>query len=157
MAALKAWGVALCFVAAACAVLEFLAPKNSVGRLLEILCGAVLLFCVLSPLVKVDWSEVLSWEVSQWQTEQSERLQDHLQQQLHQPLQEAVAEAGAAALASYGLTAEKIEGITDIHERDGIYIREIRVHLNAQQAVRRVAVKQILEQRFGVDVTIREV
>jgi len=157
MAALKAWGISLCFVAAACAVVEFLAPKNGTGRLLEMLCGVVLLFCMLSPLVRVAWSEVLSWSPSQLQTEQSERLQEHLQQQLHAPLGEAIAEAGAAALASYGLSAEKIEGVTDIDERVGIYIREIRVYLNPQQAVRRVAVKQILEQRFGVDVTVREV
>jgi len=116
----------------------------------------VLLFSVLSPLITVDWENVLSWEVTQLETEQSAHLQQHLQQQLHQPIQEAVADAGAAALASYGLTAQKIEAVTDIDERDGIYIREIAVYLNEQQAVRRVAVKQILEQRFAVDVTVRE-
>lgn len=157
MAALKAWGISLCFAAAACAVVEYLAPKSTVGRLLEMLCGVVLLFCVISPLVKVDWREVLSWDAAELQTEQNERLQEYLQQQLHAPLQEAIAEAGATALASYGLTAEKIEGITDIDGQDGIYIREIRVYLNPQQAVRRVAVKQILEQRFGVDIVVREV
>ncbi len=157
MTELKAWGVSLCFVAAACGVAEFLAPKNGVGRLLEMLCGVLMLFCVLSPLVKVDWERILSQNAAELQNEQQTQLQEHLQQQLHAPLQEAIAEAGAAALASYGLEAEKIEGITDIHERDGIYISEIRVYLNARQALRRVAVKQILEQRFGVEVTVREV
>lgn len=156
MAELKAWGISLCFVAAACAVLQFLSPKNGLGRLLDMLSGTVLLFCVLSPLVTVDWGEVLSWNATQLQTEQSVQLQKHLQQQLHQPIQDAVAEAGRKALSSYGLSAQKIEAVTDIDEKDGIYIREITVYLNEQQAIRRVAVKQILEQRFSVDVTVRE-
>lgn len=156
MEQLKAWGISLCCVSAALAVIQFLAPKNGAGRLLEMLCGAVMLFCMLSPLVKVDWHAVFALNTVQTETQQNTVLQEHLLQQLNAPLQQAVAEEGAAALAPYGLTADKIEAVMDIAPESGIYIREITVHLNEQQAIRRVAVKQILEQRFAVDVTIRE-
>lgn len=156
MDGVRAWGAALCCVAAATAILQFLAPKNSLGQLLELIGAAVFLCCALSPLVTVNWQAALSGELPLSSAAQNELLQNRLLDQLEEPLQQAVQQAGDEALAPYGIKAEKIRAITDIDEAGGIYISKIVAELTEEQAIRRMAVMQILEQRFGVDVEIKE-
>lgn len=156
MEQLKTWGISLCFVAGACAVLQFVAPKTAAGRLFDMLCGAVLLFCALSPLVKVRWGEVLSFELSGVSSSQSGRLQEHLREQLEGPLQEAVAAESEAALAPYGFSAERITATMDIDEGGNICISEITVYVNERQAIQAISIQKILEQRFETAVTVKE-
>ena len=157
MEGVRAWGATLCGVAAALAILQFLAPKNSLGRLLELIGAAVFLCCALAPFATVNWQAALTFDMPFSTETQEQLLNETLIEQLSAPLQRAVGEEGAAALSPYGLTAKKIEAITDIGEDGGIYISKIQVELTEEQAIRRMAVMQILEQRFGVDVQIREV
>lgn len=155
MEAVKTWGTSICCAAVACAVLQLLAPRGGLGRLLEMLGALLLLCCTLSPLVtwdSGDWETLLAVPLSD--TGQSELLQARVMEQLDEPLQQAVQEEGAAALSSYGLSAEKITAVMDTGEDGGIYITEIAVTLTPEQAVRRTAVVQILKERFGVEVEV---
>ncbi len=156
MEQLRTWGVSLCFATAACVLLQFLAPKTATGRLFDMLCGAVLLFCVISPLVKVKWGEVLSFDFSDVSSLQSENMQVYLHAQLQGPLQEAVHTEGMAALKVYGLSAERITATMDIDENGNICIDEVIVYLNEQQAPQKMSVQKILEQRFQTTVVVKE-
>ncbi len=156
MEQLQTWGVSLCFVAAACMLLQFLAPKTSAGRLFDMLCGAVMLFCMVSPLVKVEWGEVLSFDFSGISSSQSEQMQTYLYGQLQGPLQEAVYTEGMAALKPYGFSAERITATTDIDANGNICINEVIVHLNEQQAVQKISIQKVLEQRFQTTVVVKE-
>ena len=157
MEQLQAWGVSLCFAAAGCMVLQFLAPKTATGRLFEMLCGAVLLFCMISPLVKVDWGNVLSFDIASVATSENAQMQTYLREYLNGPLQDAVYTEGMSSLRSYGFSAEQITATMDIDEKGNIVIREIVVHLNAQQATQKASIQKVLEERFETTVTIKEV
>ncbi len=156
MEAMRGWGVSLCFVAAACVLLQFLAPKTATGRLFEILCGAVLLFCTIAPLVKVKWDEVLSLEVSENLALQTAPMHTYMYERLNGPLQEAVNREGLAALKPYGFSAERITATMDIDEDGNICINEVTVYLDADQAVQQVSIQKVLEQRFQTTVTVKE-
>jgi len=156
MEALRGWGVSLCFVAAACVVLQFLAPKTATGRLFEILCGTVLLFSAVRPLVKVNWSEVLSFESSDSLALQTAPMQTYMYERLNGPLQEAVNREGLAALQPYGFSARQITATMDIDADGNICIHEVVVYLDADQAVQRVSIQKVLEQRFQTTVTVKE-
>ncbi len=156
MEQLRTWGVSFCFVAAACMLLQFLAPKTAVGRLFEMLCGAVMLFCMISPLVKVKWGEVLSFDFSGISSSQSEQMQAYLQGQLQGPLQEAMNTEGMAALKPYGFSAERITATTDIDANGNICISEVVVYLNQQQAAQKISIQKVLEQRFQTTVVVKE-
>lgn len=155
MEAVRAWGASLCWAAVACAALQLLAPKGGLGKLLEVIGAMTLLCCALSPLVTLpswDWNLISVLPLSD--TAQNELLQTRLYEQLDPVLQDAVQEEGERALASYGLTAEKIEAVMDTDENGGIYISKIAVTLSEKQAVRKTAVAQILKERFNVDVEV---
>lgn len=156
MEQLQGWGVSLCFVAAGCMVLQFLAPRTAAGRLFEMLCGAVLLFCMISPLVTVKWGEVLSLGDFSSVNLQNTRMQAYLREYLDGPLQEAINTEGASALQAYGFSAERIGATMDIDEQGNIVIHEITVYLNPEQAAQKVSIQKVLEQRFETTVTIRE-
>ncbi len=156
METLRVWGVSLCFVAAACVLLQFLAPKTATGRLVEILCGTVLLFCTIMPLVKVKWGEVLSFEGSENLALQTAPMQTYMYERLNGPLQEAVNREGLAALKPYGFSAERITATMDIDEDGNICINEVIVYLDADQAVQQVSIQKVLEQRFQTTVTVKE-
>lgn len=156
MEPVRAWGAALCCAAVACAILQLLAPRNGSGRLLELTGAAVFLCCALSPLV--DLPDLLAGGASSAvlsQTAQNELLQTRLKEQLEPSLQQAVQQAGEEALAAYGLSAEKIEAVMDTGEDGGIYITKITAALTPKQAVRQNAVKQVLKERFDVDVEVK--
>lgn len=155
MEAVRAWGVSLCCAAVACTALQLLAPKGSLGKLLEMIGAMALLCCALSPLVTLpmwDWSLISTLPLSD--TAQNELLQTRLHEELEPVLQKAVQEEGEKTLASYGLAAEKIEAVMDTDENGGIYISNIAVTLSKKQAVRKTAVAQILKERFDVDVEV---
>lgn len=156
MEALRGWGVSLCFVAAACVLLQFLAPKTATGRLFEILCGTVLLFCAVTPLVEVKWDEVLSFEGSDHLTLQTAPMQTYMYERLNGPLQEAINSEGLAALQPYGFSARRITATMDIDEDGNICIYEVTVYLDADQAMQQVSIQKILEQRFQTTVTVEE-
>ena len=156
MEVLKTWGASLCCAAAACAILQFLAPKDGNGSLLEMIGAAVFLCCALTPLVKIDWQAVIPSVEAIAPSAKGEVLAQRLATQLEEPVQKGVQEQGAAALARYGLEAKKICAVMDIDADANIYISEIVVTLAPEQAVRRTSIKQILEQRFQVDVRIEE-
>lgn len=153
---MKTWGTCVCCTAVACAVLQFLAPDNSTGRVLELIGTALLVCGMLSPLVTVDWKampESFSLLTSEGQ---ETLLQEQILQQLSGPLQTAVSERGGEILATYGLKAKKIEAVMDTDEHGRIYITKIVATLTPEQALRRLAVQQILTERFGVKTEVIE-
>lgn len=155
MESVRTWGVSICCAAVGCAILQMLAPRGGLGKLLELIGALVFLGCALSPLAtlpSLDWQSVPSVPLSD--TAKSELLQAQLLRQIDEPLQQAVQREGAAALSSYGLAAEKIEAVTDMGADGGIYISKIAVTLTKSQAVRRTAVIQILRERFQVEVEV---
>ena len=156
MEQIQGWGVSLCFVAAGCMVLQFLAPKTATGRLFDMLCGAVLLFCTISPLVKVNWGEVLSFDIPAASFSENAQMQIYLREYLNGPLQDAIHTEGMSSLQAYGFSAEQITATMDIDKTGNIVIREVVVRLNAQQATQKVSIQKVLEQRFETTVIVKE-
>ena len=156
MEGLRDWGVSLCLVTAATALLQLLAPKNGLGKLLEMIGSAAFLLCALAPLVTVDWQTDGLFLSPLSETGQRQLLAERLRDQLEPPLQTAVWEQGSEALAAYGLSAEKIEAVMDIDDRGGIYITKILVTLDASEMVRRRTVQEVLTTRFQVETEVIE-
>lgn len=151
----RTWGVSICCAAVGCAVLQLLAPRGGLGKVLELIGALAFLGCALSPLARLpslDWQNVPSIPLSE--SAKSELLQEQLWRQMQTPVQQAVQQEGTAALAAYGLSAEKIEAVTDTDEDGSIYISKIAVTLTKSQAVRRTAVIQLLRERFQLEVEV---
>lgn len=159
MEKIQTWGTALCGAAVAWSALQLLAPRSTMGKLLDMIGGLLFLVCVLSPLTqwRTTDGEMFPFTSSAAAAEET-ALQEQLCRRLEPAVQQAVEEQGGQALAAYGLAAEKMEAVMDIGEDGGIYITKIAVTLTREQGIRRTAVAQILRERFDVEVevTVRE-
>ena len=59
-----------------------------------------------------------------------------------------------ATLSSHNLSAEKIVTETDTSEDGSIYIKRIILYLDKQNMTQSLAVRQLREQRLGLEVDI---
>ena len=154
MTDMRAWAAAVCLAALACAALRLLTPKNGLGRLFQLTMAAFFLCCMLSPLLSLYRLSLPDLAMLPDSTA-SELLQERVRAQLEQQTQTALQETCDAALAAYGLSAKKVTATMDTDENGGIYITDITVLLDKQQAVNRVAIRQVLNRRLETDVTIQ--
>ncbi len=154
--ALRSFGVSVCATAVICAILHLLAPRDGTGRMLELIASVLLIGCLLTPLVQIDWQAALRAPDILADDVRSEELTRRMMDQLEEPLQQAVSQAGHEVLSNYGLAAEEIYAEMDIDESGGIYISSITAVLNEKQALHRMDVRQVLTARFSVEVKIQE-
>ncbi len=149
----KGWAGALCAVAIGCTVMQMLAPKDGMGRLFRILTAAFFLCCLTAPLLGLKSIPNLSLDTLP-EDIRSDLLTEKVNEQLSRQVGAAVEGIAGQALKNYGLSAEKIETITDTSEDGSIYIKQIILYLDKQSLSQSAAVKQALEQRLGMTVDI---
>ena len=154
MDAVRSWAIALCAAAIGCTLLQILAPKDGMGRIFKLLIAAFFLCCLAAPLLQIknltrlDFSG-LPDEVA------SGVLQQRVNEQAVSQINAALGEIAGHAVERYGIEMEIIAVETDTSADGSIYIRQVVVSLDKKNANRAAEVRQILESRLGVDVTVQ--
>lgn len=82
-------------------------------------------------------------------------LQQRVNEQAVSQINAALGEIAGHAVERYGIEMEKIAVETDTSADGSIYIRQVVVSLDKKNANRAAEVRQILESRLGVDVTVQ--
>ena len=82
-------------------------------------------------------------------------LQQRVNEQAVSQINAALEEIAGHAVERYGIEMEKIAVETDTSADGSIYIRQVVVSLDKKNANRAAEVRQILESRLGVDVTVQ--
>ena len=154
MDAVRSWAIALCAAAIGCTLLQILAPKDGMGRIFKLLIAAFFLCCLAAPLLQIknltrlDFSG-LPDEVA------SGVLQQRVNAQAVSQIIAPLVEIAGPGVERYGIEMEKIAVETDTSADGSIYIRQVVVSLDKKNANRAAEVRQILESRLGVDVTVQ--
>ena len=148
MDAVRSWAIALCAAAIGCTLLQILAPKDGMGRIFKLLIAAFFLCCLAAPLLQIK--NLTRLDFSGLPDEVASGV---LQQRVNE---QAVSQINAALEEErYGIEMEKIAVETDTSADGSIYIRQVVVSLDKKNANRAAEVRQILESRLGVDVTVQ--
>ena len=153
MDAIKGWAAALCAVAIGCTLLQMLAPKDGMGKIFRMITAAFFLFCLVKPLLYLKTLTSLNLD-SLPADIRSEMLENRVNEQVERQIGAAVQKLAEATLSSHNLSAEKIVTETDTSEDGSIYIKRIILYLDKQNMTQSLAVRQLMEQRLGLEVDI---
>lgn len=155
MDAVKSWATMLCVVAVGCALVQMLAPKDGMGKILKLIIAAFFLCCMVSPLLSIKSLSSLNLDLLPDEIS-ADLLQERVNEQLKQQMAAAVKKVADKSLKNYGITAEKVIVETDTSEEGGIYIRQVILYLNSQNIQKALTARQVMEQQLGVDVSVEE-
>lgn len=153
MDAVKGWAAALCAVAIGCTLLQMLAPKDGMGKIFRMITAAFFLCCLVTPLLNLKSLTNLNLD-SLPADIRSEMLENRVNEQVERQIGAAVQKLAEATLSSHNLSAEKIVTETDTSEDGSIYIKRIILYLDKQNMTQSLAVRQLMEQRLGLEVDI---
>lgn len=154
MSGFAAWAGAVCMAAAGCTILHLLVGNKGVGKVFRMLTAAFFLCAVLSPLLKAK--EQLSLpETALGEEIDTTALEKVALEQLKAGTESILLKTVNTALESHGLEAEKVEISMDISADGSISISNISVFVAPANDLRCTWVKQIAEQRLGMEVEVR--
>ena len=153
MEGLQRWAVVVCTAAVVCTLLQRLFPETSIGRQGRLLLPCVFLCAVLSPLAG-GLQTVRLPALAAVQTADKEQLTAHMKGQVTERLNTTLLAMANQALESHGLQAEKIVTDMDIDEEGCIHTGQITVYVTGDSARWSAAVRQIVRNRLGMDVTV---
>lgn len=154
MDAVRSWAIALCAAAIGCTLLQILAPKDGMGRIFKLLIAAFFLCCLAAPLLQIKNLTRLDFSGAA-RRGGLRVLQQRVNEQAVSQINAALGEIAGHAVERYGIEMEKIAVETDTSADGSIYIRQVVVSLDKKNANRAAEVRQILESRLGVDVTVQ--
>lgn len=153
MDAVKGWAAALCAVAIGCTVLQMLAPKGGMGKIFRMITAAFFLCCLVSPLMNLKSLTKLNLDSLPAEI-RSELLENRVNEQVERQISAAVEQMAASTLKGYNLSAEKIVTEMDTSEDGSIYIKRIILYLDKQNLAQSLTIRQLLEQRLGLEVDV---
>ena len=154
MDGIKAWAIALCAAAVGCSLLHMLAPKGGMGRLFKLIIAAFFLCCMIAPLMNLKSMTQLDIDALP-EDVRADVLQERVNGQVERQINAALLRVTNDTLKNYNTQAEKVVAKTDTSADGSIYIRQVVVSLDKKNANRAAEVRQILESRLGVDVTVQ--
>lgn len=155
MDAVKSWAAMLCVVAVGCALVQMLAPRDGMGKIMKLIIAAFFLCCMVSPLLSIKSLNGLNLDLLPDEIS-ADMLQERVNEQLKQQMAAAVEKVADKTLKNYGISAEKVIVKTDTSEEGGIYIRQVILYLNSQNIQKALTARQVMEQQLGVDVSVEE-
>ena len=155
METIRNWALGLCTAAIGSTVLLALVPKRGVGKLLPVLASAFLLCLLVAPLASIAELPALSLEKAPVEI-QDGMLTDRLNRQMRDQMETAASSIADTVLQAYGYAAKKVTIGTDISAEGYIYMDRITVYVDKENAAHAGAIRTLLQQRFGVSVTVEE-
>lgn len=156
MESLKAWAIGLCAAALCGSILRKIAPEKGSGKVFRVLLSVFFICAFFSPLLSL-FSVSVNLSLDRLPTElQHTVLEDTVSARLQKTVKSAAAEVAESTLAARGITAEKITVTTDIAADQSIYIARVEVTLSKRSRARRAEAREVLENRLGCEVTVRE-
>ena len=153
MNGLKAWSIAICMAALGCAAIRLLAPKAGSGKLFSLITSSFFLCALLLPAFQLFSLPSLEVELLP-ESVVSELLAERVQTQLHEQVESAVTALVETALRERGITAEKVDVITDISEDGGIYMQQVTVQVDTRDAPQAAVIREGLEAQLQTTVVI---
>lgn len=154
MDGIRAWSAALCIAALGCSAVSLLAPKNGTGKLFRLVTMTFFLCCMVMPLLKLN--SFVSLDIGGLPQEvTAELLEDTVTRQLQVQVEETVIALAEESLATRGVTAEKIEVITDTSADGGIYIQQVTITVDKQTAPIAKTVGEVLAEQLQTTVTVK--
>ncbi len=148
----RQWAVAVCVAAVVCTVLGQFFPENALGQQGRRLLPCVFLCVMLAPLLTARWA--LPSSAAEPSADASAALEVQMRRQLVEQTNATLLSMVNQALASYGLSAEKVATDMDIDGEGRINIGQIVVYVNEETARRSLQVQQVAEARLGMAVTV---
>lgn len=156
MADVRAWALALCTVALGCSLVQMIAPKGGMGRLMRMVLAAFFLCALLTPLLSLpsQLPELFTADAASHTDEAvlRERFCDRLREQTEQALTDRV----GRLLKSRGIQAEKVTADMYISEEGAIYMRQVIVYLDAQNIRKATTVRTVLAEQLNVPLAIEQ-
>ena len=150
------WATGLCLAAVGGVILRHIAPEKGSGTVFRVLLSAFFLCVFFTPLYGLfSFTPTLSFDTLPAEMQES-MLDETVARQLQNTVETAAADVTATALSARGLSAEKIEVITDIREDGSIYIVRVNVTLSRKCRGHRAEARELLENRLETDVTVEE-
>lgn len=154
MSGFAAWAGAVCMAAAGCTILHLLVGNKGVGKVFRMLTAAFFLCAVLCPLLEARGRLSLP-ETALSEQANTAALEAVALRQLQSATESILLKTVNTALESHGLEAEKVEISMDISADGSISISDISVFVAPANDLRCTWVKQIAEQRLGMEVEVR--
>lgn len=147
MSGIKVWVLTVCIAALVCAAIQMLIPQNATGKVFRLVLSAAFLLCLLQPL-----SAVFSVEFPSdfGVIPEDNRLAETLENQLCRQMEAAV----HGYCEQNGFSPSKVEAVTDISSDERIYMKQIRLYIQKEDAERASMVRQYLEQDTGITVEV---
>ena len=156
MKTLQTWAMGLCLAALAGTILRKLAPENGSGKVFRVLLSAFFICVFLTPFFTAfSFPTELSLDLLPADFEQTV-LEDTVAKQLHETVRQAATEVATTALAAQGITAEKIEVVTDNAADGSIYIARVDVTLAPKSRGKRAKAREVLQNRLETTVNVKE-
>lgn len=153
MEEIRLWAVSLCTVALGCALVQMLAPKGGMGRLLNMILAAFFLCCLFQPLLSV--SSLLPLFEAPFPVSDETVLKDQFYETLRAQTDQALGKRVTAILDSYGIAVEKTEADMNISGEGAIYMRRIIVYLDEQNMKQATTARTVLSQQLDIPISIR--
>ncbi len=154
MNGLKAWSIAICMAALGCAAIRLLAPKAGSGKLFSLITSSFFLCALLLPAFRLFSLPSLEVELLP-ESVVSELLAERVQTQLHEQVESTVTALVETTLRERGITAEKVDVITDISEDGGIYMQQVTVQVDTRDAPQAAVIREVLEAQLQTTVVIQ--
>ena len=152
---IRAWAMGMCAAALVGAILLSLTPKNGIGKLLSVLTSVFFLTVLVAPLSSLTSLPPFSLQEAP-QEVQDGMLTERYRRQLQKQMEDAAFSVADSVLSAYGYHADEVEIGTDISEEGYIYMDSITVFVDSKNAAHSVAIGTLLENRFGIPVTVKE-
>ena len=144
----KTWAFTVCVAALVCTAVQMLVPKTGTGKVFRMVMAAAFLLCMIGPL-----ADGISLQFPQFDGEinaDTAELEDTLEQQLCRQIETAVRQC----CEEEGFSAEKVQAITDISSDGSIYMKQILIYTDKQDAQKALLVKRYLEQDTDITVEV---
>lgn len=153
---LRQWAVLACTAALVCSLLYRLFGDHPIGKQGRMLLPCLFLCTVLTPLAGMDWSWVTTANEQIEVRENGAALTARMRQQTVEQVEGALLKMVNQPLMNYGMEAQKVLADMDIREDGSISMGQITVYVDATTAQRSAMVKQIVEKRLGMPVTVAQ-
>lgn len=155
MNGIKLWSAAVCMAALGCAAVRLLATKAGSGKMFRLMTSTFFVCALLLPMSElcVSFSPNMDLLPS---AVVDDLLEERVTEQLSEQVRETVTSLVTATLKEYGVTAEKITVITDISPNGAIYMKQVTVCVDKQNAAQVAMVREVLQAQLQTEVVIKE-
>ena len=152
---MKEWSSLIILSCAACTLIEFLIPKGSVGKVMNMILGAFMICAVITPLTFKGSS--LALKAPNFETKKAVPPKNFLEKATNRAesmVEKSVKSIISGVLADKKIKHQKIEVFTDKNEKPGISIIKCKVFVQKEDITSKEDIKNEIENKLRIETEV---